>query len=429
MKIFDLAKSKLSEVRLFNLDLRKARFVFKRMLKNKALVVLFIVVISLVSGFLGSMLYSKVSPILVSSRGGASINNYTPQTTEEDKVIKAVGQVSPSVVSIVITKDMPVFEQYYVNPFGEGSPFDFQIPQLRQKGTQRQEVGGGTGFVIGNDGLILTNKHVVSIEGGQYTVVTNDGRKFDAGVVATDPLQDIAIIRVKDQSKWAEKPLPPVTLGDSSKLLIGESVIAIGNALGEFQNTVSVGVISGLNRNITATGPNGKTENLDNVIQTDAAINKGNSGGPLLNLQGEVIGINSAISESGQNLGFAIPINRAKKAVEQVGTRGKITYPFIGVRYVLITPDLKSKNNLPVDYGALITKSGTAPAVVSGSAADKAGLKEGDIILELSGQKITPSNPLAKVIQNYNPGDTVILKILRSGKEKILELIFGEINS
>ena len=429
MKIFDLAKSKLSEVRLFNLDLRKARFVFKRMLKNKALVTLFIVVISLISGFLGSMLYSKVSPILVSSRGGASINNYTPQTTEEDKVIKAVGQVSPSVVSIVITKDMPVFEQYYVNPFGEGSPFDFQIPQLRQKGTQRQEVGGGTGFVIGNDGLILTNKHVVSIEGGQYTVVTNDGRKFDAGVVATDPLQDIAIIRVKDQSKWAEKPLPPVTLGDSSKLLIGESVIAIGNALGEFQNTVSVGVISGLNRNITATGPNGKTENLDNVIQTDAAINKGNSGGPLLNLQGEVIGINSAISESGQNLGFAIPINRAKKAVEQVGTRGKITYPFIGVRYVLITPDLKSKNNLPVDYGALITKSGTAPAVVSGSAADKAGLKEGDIILELSGQKITPSNPLAKVIQNYNPGDTVILKILRSGKEKILELIFGEINS
>ena len=429
MKIFDLAKSKLSEVRLFNLDLRKARFVFKRMLKNKALVTLFIVVISLISGFLGSMLYSKVSPILVSSRGGASINNYTPQTTEEDKVIKAVGQVSPSVVSIVITKDMPVFEQYYVNPFGEGSPFDFQIPQLRQKGTQRQEVGGGTGFVIGNDGLILTNKHVVSIEGGQYTVVTNDGRKFDAGVVATDPLQDIAIIRVKDQSKWAEKPLPPVTLGDSSKLLIGESVIAIGNALGEFQNTVSVGVISGLNRNITATGPNGKTENLDNVIQTDAAINKGNSGGPLLNLQGEVIGINSAISESGQNLGFAIPINRAKKAVEQVGTRGKITYPFIGVRYVLITPDLKTKNNLPVDYGALITKSGTAPAVVSGSAADKAGLKEGDIILELSGQKITPSNPLAKVIQNYNPGDTVILKILRSGKEKILELIFGEINS
>jgi S1-C subfamily serine protease len=183
-----------------------------------------------------------------------------------------------------------------------------------------------------------------------------------------------------------------------------------------------------LGRTITASG-GGLVETLEDVIQTDAAINKGNSGGPLLNLKGEVIGINTAMVEEAQTIGFAIPINKAKKDIEQVKTSGKISYPFLGVRYVLINEEIQKKNNLPVDYGAWVQKgSGGEAAIFPGSAAEKAGLKEGDIILEFNGEKITTENTLAKIIMKYNPGDKVTLKILREGKEKIVEVTLGERN-
>ena len=196
--------------------------------------------------------------------------------------------------------------------------------------------------------------------------------------------------------------------------------------MGEFRNTVSVGVISGLGRTVTASG-GGMIETLEDVIQTDAAINLGNSGGPLLNLRGEVIGVDFAMSQQGQNIGFAIPIDKTKKDIEQVKTLGKIVYPFLGVRYILITENIQKENNLPVDYGAWVQKgTGGEAAVFPGSAAEKTGLKEGDIILEFNEEKITLENTLAKIIMKYNPGDIITLKILREGKEKIFELTLGE---
>ncbi len=357
---------------------------------------------------------------------------YTPQTTQEEAIIKAIENVSPAVVSIVITKDVPIIEQYFVNPFGEEWPFEFQIPQYRQQGTEKREVGGGTGFIVSEDGMILTNKHVVLDEEADYTVFTNDGKNYPAKVLARDPVQDLAIIKIdqekviNEQGSFLLKTFSTAKLGDSDKLQIGQSVIAIGNALGEFRNTISVGVVSGLGRTITASG-GGLVETIEDVIQTDAAINKGNSGGPLLNLKGEVIGINTAMVEEAQSIGFAIPVNKAKKDIEQVKTLKKIVYPFLGVRYVLITEKIQEENNLSVNYGAWVVKGSEGEAAVyPDSAAEIAGLKENDIILEFNGEKITTENSLAKIIQEYNPGDKVTLKILRDKKEQILQLTLGE---
>lgn len=363
---------------------------------------------------------------------------YVPATTQEETIVRVVKEVSPAVVSIIVSKDLPIIEEYYTNPFeeffGPESPFQFQIPQFRQKGTQKQEIGGGSGFIISPDGLILTNKHVVLDKEAEYTVLTTDGEKYPAKVLALDPSQDLAVIKidlpkeVDKQGSLSQKVLPTAKLGDSDNLQIGQTVIAIGNALGEFRNTVSVGVISGLGRTVTASG-GGLVETIEDVIQTDAAINKGNSGGPLLNLRGEVVGINTATVLEAQNIGFAIPINKAKKDIEQVKTLGKIVYPFLGVRYVLITEIIQKENNLPVDYGAWVVKGDQGePAISSGSAAEKAGLKEKDIILEFNGEKISTENSLAEIIMKYNPGDKVVLKILREDKEKIVEAILGERN-
>jgi len=337
---------------------------------------------------------------------------YLPQTSQEAETINVVKDVSPAVVSIVITKDVPK----YINPFEEFPFFEFQVPGEMEK----KEVGGGSGFLISSDGLVLTNKHVVLDKEAEYTVLTNDGKKFPAKVLARDPGQDLAIIKIEGNN------FPIVKLGDSDNLEIGQTVIAIGNVLGEFRNSVSVGVISGLGRTVSASG-GGFYETLEDVIQTDAAINPGNSGGPLLNLKGEVIGINTAMASGAENIGFAIPINQAKRDIEQVKTTGKIVYPFLGVRYVLVTDEIQKKNNLPVNYGALVGKGAQGePAVTPGSAADKAGIREGDIILEFNGEKITTENSLAKIIMKYHPGDKVKLKILRQNQEKIFEVTLGE---
>lgn len=347
-------------------------------------------------------------------------NQYLPQTSEEKTVMEVVKETSPAVVSIIITKDLPIIEEYWA-PLEEFPFFEFKVPQYRQKGTQKQEIGGGTGFIVSFDGLILTNKHVVSIEGADYTVLTNDGRKFPAKVLARDPGQDLAILKIEGGN------FSVLNLGDSDKLEIGQTVIAIGNALGEFRNTVSVGVISGLGRTITASG-GGLMETLEDVIQTDAAINRGNSGGPLLNLRGEVIGVNTAMALEAENIGFAIPINKAKKDIEQVKSLGKIVYPFLGVRYVIINDEIQARNNLPVNYGAWVIR-GDQPgetAIFPGSAAQIAGLKEGDIILEFNSEKITTENSLAKIIMKYNPGDKVALKVSRNSQEKIFQVTLDE---
>ncbi len=356
-------------------------------------------------------------------------NNYIPQTTEEEKVIAAVKESSQAVVSIVITKDVPIFEKYYINPFeGEFWGGDFLIPQYREKGSEKQKVGGGTGFIISKDGMIVTNKHVLLEEDADYTVFLNNGDSYPVEILAKDPFYDIAVIKIKTDN---QVEFPTVKLGDSSKLQLGQTVIAIGYALGEFENTVSTGVVSGLGRSITAVAQGTSfAESLEGIIQTDAAINPGNSGGPLLNLAGEVIGINVARSETAENIGFSLPINMAKRDIEQVKAEGRIVYPYLGIYYTMITDELVQANDLPIDHGAWIGHaadgSKTKTAVIPGTAADKAGLEREDIILELDGTKLDSENTLAKLMLRKKPGDVVLLKILRDNKEITKQVTLGE---
>ena len=404
-----------------------------------------VIIVSSVFGFLagavsGSYFYWEIKDFF----GRLNIEITSPSKNEEEQllytfqeqaIVNVVKKVSLAVVSIVITKDLPVYEKYYTSPFEEFffEPFfDFKVPQYRQKGTEKQEIGGGTGFIVSEDGMILTNKHVVLDDEADYTVVVSDGRQFPAKVLAKDPLQDIAILKI-DQEKIITsngeidfKTFPIVELGDSDKIQIGQTAIAIGYALGRYQNTVSVGIISGLGRTISASGGD-FVEILEDVIQTDTAINKGNSGGPLLNSKGQVIGINTAIDLEGQSVGFAIPINPAKRDVEQVKTIGKIVYPFLGVRYALITKETQQENDLPVDYGAWVIKGPKGePAIFPGSAAQEVGLKEGDIILEFNNERITIQNTLAKIIMKHSPGDEITLKVLSGEAEKEVKIVLRE---
>ncbi|MEI6581238.1 MAG: trypsin-like peptidase domain-containing protein [bacterium] len=346
--------------------------------------------------------------------------------SQESFVVNTVKKTNPAVVSIIITKNVPKYETYIDpnqnDPFGGmfGIPnLFFNIPQYRQSGTEKKEIGGGSGFFVSSDGLIVTNKHVVDQTGVDYTVFTNDGKKHSATVVARDPVLDIALIRISGNG------YPYLELGDSDSLLVGQSVIAIGNALGEFRNTVSVGVVSGLARSITAGDSSGNTETLDHVIQTDAAINPGNSGGPLLDLTGRVIGVNVAVAQGSQSVGFALPINSIKSSIQSVKSTGKIVRPFLGIRYVQINTEMKDKNNLSVDYGVLVKSGQTASdlAVIPGSSADKAGIVENDIILEIDGIKLNDTNSLASIIRTKNVWDTITLKILHKGTEKTISVV------
>ncbi|MBU4421918.1 trypsin-like peptidase domain-containing protein [Candidatus Parcubacteria bacterium] len=327
---------------------------------------------------------------------------------EDAAAVKAVGKVFNSTVSIVISKDL---SDYYSQTGPYILPFEFYT-EPKQDGEptipQKTEIGGGSGFIISRDGLILTNKHVVSDANAEYSVILSDGTKYEAKVLAIDPLMDLAVLKIDATN------LPEAVFGDSDTLALGQTVIAIGYSLSRYQNSVTKGIVSGTARHISAEG-----ETIDEAIQTDAAINPGNSGGPLINLKGEVIGINTAINLEGQLIGFAIPSNSAKQVVESVKKFGKIVRPWIGVRYIILNEQISADNNFPSNYGALLLK-GSLPtdlAVIPSSPADKAGLEEGDIILEIGGAKITENSSLAKMISRYDVGDTVILKILRKGED------------
>lgn len=349
--------------------------------------------------------------------------------TSEDLITKLVADTLPAVASVIASNDVPVIEQYFINPFenddffrqflGDSLP-QVLIPQYRQKGTQRQQVSAGTGFFVSDDGYLITNRHVVEDNSAEYTVLMNDGRKMKAKVLARDPVQDVAVLKVDGRN------FSFIPLGDSDKLRVGQTVVAIGNALGEFQNTVSVGVIAGLSRTVVASGAASGPEVLQEVIQTDAAINPGNSGGPLLDLAGRAIGINTAVAADAQSIGFALPINFIKKAVSDVRDFGKISYAYLGVHYVGVTPQVKDEKKLSVDYGAFLIADEGQPAVIKGSPAEKSGLKEGDIILEFGGVKINKDNNLAKLISQKRIGDKVGLKVLRDGKEIVVETELAE---
>ncbi|MBI5466097.1 MAG: trypsin-like peptidase domain-containing protein [Candidatus Kerfeldbacteria bacterium] len=318
---------------------------------------------------------------------------------EEEAVIKAYESTLPSVVSIVISQDL-------LNLAGD---------------VAKQDIGGGTGFFVSSDGYIITNKHVVVRDNVDYTVVTSGGREYTGSVLGRDPLFDVAIVKVEGSG------FKPAKLGDSDKIRIGSTVLAIGNVLAEFRNTVTRGIISGIGRTVTASG-GGMTETLEGTIQTDASINPGNSGGPLINLKGEVIGINTAINREGEALGFAIPINLAKQALTNFKKHGKIVRTFMGVRYLMLNRTVARAYGLLVNEGAyvLVKNNVGDPGVVPGGPADKAGVQLGDVILEVNGQKLTMQKSLANAIAQYEPGQKVTLKILRGGTELKLEVPLSE---
>lgn len=389
------------------------------------------------SGLFGSAILRPAKNAIQNEKGSLANGAVNNDVQEQNSVVSAVKKASPAVVSIVVSKYVTkyygqnnLFPDDFFNNFNLPFGFQLQIPTPQQPKqapqTEKQEVGGGTGFIISSaDGLILTNKHVVADETADYTVVTNDGQKISAKVLARDPFNDIAVLKINKSG------LPEVQLGDSDKLQIGQTVIAIGNALGQYRNTVTRGIISGIGRDVVAGDNTGQSENLQNIIQTDAAINPGNSGGPLINLAGQVVGINSAINQSGQLIGFSIPINQAKQAINSVKKSGKIVRAYLGVRYVVINDAIAQKNKLSVNYGALIIRGQAQEelAIIPGSPADKAGLVENDIILEVNGQKINEQHPLSELVQNSKPGDILTLKVLDKGKEKMVKVTLEEYKS
>jgi serine protease Do len=340
--------------------------------------------------------------------------------------IEAVKKVYPGVVSIVISKfikDMQpkVPSQFPGLPGFPGVPF--VTPGQEQNPNEKVKIGGGSGFVVQSDGLILTNKHVVFDQNADYTVVTNEGKEYLGKVIARDPISDIAVVKIEATD------LPVVKLGDSSKLELGQTVIAIGNALGLFKSSVSKGIISGMSRTISAAlGTDGEMEHLRGVLQTDVAINQGNSGGPLINLDGEAIGINTAIIFGAQNIGFAIPINWAKQDLDDVEKFGRIIKPFLGLLCLPLNKKFQNQYHLARDRGALVVRDHrpNSVAVVPGSPADRAGIKENDIITHVNGEEIPEDTDLIELLKKLKVGDEIELTLLRDKQEIKTKTILEE---
>lgn len=328
--------------------------------------------------------------------------------SEESVVLEVVDKVGPSVVTVGIEADRTIIE---FDPF---DPFSiFESPSQRQ---EKEERDIGSGFIISSEGLIVTNKHVVSETNVNYRVITEDNKTYEIEKIYRDPTNDIAIVKISPPAVG----LKPVELGNSSSLKVGQFVVAIGTALGEFRNTVTTGVISGLGRGITAGSPfAGFVERLDDVIQTDAAINPGNSGGPLVNSSAQVIGVNVAVASGAENIGFAIPINVVKEALDNFNKTGQFSRPFLGVRYRMISRDLAIMNEVP--QGAYIVE------VVAGSPADEAGLQVGDIITKADGKPLREDDGgLAKIINEKKIGDRLSLDVWRDGETLTLTTTLGE---
>ena len=382
--------------------------------------IVFSAVLGAFFGFLTSSVFNNNSNNIQYSATGAKLQNL-PVVNEQSAVVSAVKKTNPSVVSIVIS-------QYVSNSNNLNNLFNFlnsggSSSGGSSSGSTLQEVGAGSGFIVSSNGYILTNKHVVSGTGNSYTVIMNNGKQYNAHVVSLDPTNDLAVVKINATN------LPYLTLGNSSTLQLGQGVIAIGNALGQYQNTIDTGVVSGLDRTVQAQDPStGAVETLNNVIQTDAEINPGNSGGPLLNLAGQVIGINTAVASTAHGIGFAIPINQARADVASVLKNGKIIKPELGVQYEPVTPGLQKSKHLKYSYGALIVSSSTSPGIVANSPASRAGLKTGDLILSVNGQQVNSTNPLSYLIGEQQVNSTITLKVYtNNGNLKNISVTLNEV--
>lgn len=378
---------------------------------NVALSVVLAIILCSGFGFLGGWLAEGSSV-------GDSLLNGPVKAPEQQRVVtsqsqlfaKIVNEVGPSVVSVDVTSRSQA-----------SSLFGFAAPTTQQD--------AGTGIIISADGLIITNRHVVPSGATSVSITLSDGTTFKnvkvLGRTNQNSSLDIAFLKIQDL-KGAK--LHPASLGDSSSVKVGDEVLAIGNALGQFQNTVTTGIISGHGRSITAGDDSGTSqENLQDMFQTDAAINPGNSGGPLVNMSGQVIGINTAVAGSAQNIGFSIPINDVKGLIKAVNDNGKLSQPYLGVYYVPLTKDYAYVYNLPIDHGAYIVPSEVSgqPGIAKGSPAATAGLKEKDIITKVNGTEVDQNNSLVSLINQHQPGDTVDFTVRRGSSSIDIKVKLG----
>lgn len=360
----------------------------ERRSKPGAIFLVTVIVCSLLGGMAGAWIMGQTG-LLTGSR---VIHSDKVVTQEGEAISEVVDRVGPSVVSIITASNTQTFWGYSA---------------LQQ--------GAGTGIIISADGYIMTNKHVVPAATSSVEIVTSDGTSYkDVKFVGSDPVNDVAFLKIDNA-----KDLQPAKLGDSSSVKVGQKVIAIGNALGQFQNTVTTGIISALGRPITASGQaSDSAETLENLIQTDTAINPGNSGGPLVNYAGEVVGINTAVASGAQGIGFAIPINDAKGMVASLVATGKVQKPYVGVRYVSLNPTSSKQFGVSVQRGAYLLGSQDQSAIAEGGPASKAGLRDKDIITKVNDVAIDGQHPFASMIAQHKPGDSVKLTYLRDGKEQ-----------
>lgn len=357
-----------------------------------------VVLLCFVASFLGSWLFLATGLVKPDVTQTITQNQEKLVLAEGEIVSDVAQKVSPSVVSIVV-----------------------ESRQLSLFDTATTEAAG-TGIIISKDGFILTNKHVIPANSSSVQVVLSNGRTFEnVRVVGRDPLNDIAFLKLNDVGD-----LTPARLADSSDVRVGQQVVAIGNALGEFETTVTSGIVSGLSRDLVA-GTGMDVERLEDLIQTDTAINPGNSGGPLVNLKGEVIGVNTAIADQAQGIGFAIPINATKGLIKSVNEKGRLARAYIGVRYVSLNADLAKEAGLSVQQGALIQGGGETPAIIANSPAAKAGLREGDVITKVDGADITRTNSLGLTLSQKVPGDTLTITYLRDGRTNTTKVTLEEL--
>jgi S1-C subfamily serine protease len=337
---------------------------------------------------------------------------------QKSPIVNIAKKVCPAVITIIASRNLPQIEEYYFLPVkGEKVAFPKKIAAKKEA----TKIGGGSGFIVSKDGYVITCSHVVDDGEADFTVMIDPDHKYPAKVLSKDSLIDIAILKIEGDC------FPYLSMGNSDKVDLGEQVLAIGNPLGEFEDTLSLGIVSGLSRKITAYNNDLKATNLRGLIQTDAAINPGNSGGPLVDMSGKVIGVNTAMIVGAENIGFAIPINYIKDDLEEVRRNGFVKRPFLGIKYILLNEDIARVNKLDSTYGALIVREmfGEYP-VAKNSSADEAGIKEYDILLEINGEQVTQDNSLNDILAKYEVGDKVKALVRRNGKNKNLPIILKE---